>query len=405
MLHRTNRMGHFAHFLSIVLLVPALACASDANTTPQRRVALVIGNGAYESPELPRLGNPPNDAEDISAALRRFGFDVMARRNLGRKAMKDAIAEFGRRASNADAAFFYFAGHGVQIKNQNYLMPVDATVRSEADVADEGINISYALDELDNAHSRVNIVMLDACRDNPISGKFRGGGGRGLAAPSARPKGTVIVYATDPGNTAADGDGRNGLFTAGILAAFQDRDLSLSGVLTTASAKVETLSGGRQTPYVDGPLLVQKNFLFAAPPEVAPAAAATPPAAAVSPKQATLALPAPSPAPAVSANATTAVAGTLPPAQPASLSRQLPPEGALLAPSPSDDAAWQDALHLDTIAGYRLYLGKYPRGSHSTEAQKLILVHQQGGVLGLRGDKVGDDKKRCWYYVGGAYCI
>jgi len=229
----------------------------------EKRVALIIGNGAYQSRDLAKLANPANDAEDMANALKGFGFDVIAYKDLGRRAMKDAIAEFGRRAGNAGASMFYFAGHGVQVKNQNYLMPVDATVRSEADVTDEGININLLLEEMENAKSTVNIVMIDACRDNPITGKFRGGGTRGLAAPGAVPKGTVIVYATDPGNTAADGDGRNGLFTAGVLAGFKEKDLSLDGVLTVASAKVEEQSKGRQTPYINGPKLVQKNFSFA----------------------------------------------------------------------------------------------------------------------------------------------
>lgn len=255
----------------------AVAAESARNlgmsATAEKRVALVIGNGAYQSHELPRLSNPPNDAEDIAKALKGFGFEVISHKNLGRKQMKDALAEFGRRATDARAAFFYFAGHGVQIRNQNYLIPVDAAVRSEADVIDEGINVNYALDEMDSARSAVNIVMLDACRDNPLTGKFRGAGGRGLAAPAGVPKGTVIVYATDPGNTASDGEGRNGLFTTGLLAAFRGPDLSLDGVLTRASEEVEKGSRGSQTPYVNGPQLVKKNFFFG---EKAVGAAAVP---------------------------------------------------------------------------------------------------------------------------------
>jgi TPR repeat protein len=246
--------------------------------TPEKRVALVIGNGAYQSKQLPALENPPHDAEDIAKALRGFGFDVILKTNVNRRDMKDAIAEFGRKASNADAAMFYFAGHGLQIKSQNYLMPIDASVRSEADAADESVNVNYPLEEMENAKARVNMVILDACRDNPISGKFRSAGGRGLAPPNTTPKGTVIVYATDPGNTASDGDGRNGLFTGGLLSAFKSKDLSLDGVLTAASAHVEQQSGGKQTPYVNGPQTTKKNFYFSgtapAAPTAAPAAAA-----------------------------------------------------------------------------------------------------------------------------------
>lgn len=228
----------------------------------QKRVALIIGNGAYSGGDLNTLKNPVNDAEDMAAALRKYGFQVSVHKNLGRKGMKDAIAEFGRRAANADAALFYYAGHGIQIKSQNYLVPIDTTARSEADVADEAVNINYLLEELDNAQSKINMVMLDACRDNPLSGRFRSGGGRGLAAPVQMPKGTVIVYATDPGNTAADGNGRNGLFTAGMLEGLRGQDLSLDGVLTVASEVVERDSGGKQVPYVNGPQRVKKAFIF-----------------------------------------------------------------------------------------------------------------------------------------------
>jgi uncharacterized caspase-like protein len=122
--------------------------------------------------------------------------------------------------------------------------------------------VNQILDEMDSARSRVNIVILDACRTNPISGKFRSGATRGLAPITSQPKGTVIVYATDPGNVAADGEGRNGLFTAGLLTALKGSDLSLAGVLTRASEEVERGSDQKQTPYINGPATLQKSFQF-----------------------------------------------------------------------------------------------------------------------------------------------
>ncbi|MEO5332882.1 MAG: caspase family protein [Magnetococcus sp. YQC-5] len=235
--------------VTIGLLIPSLSVQGVASAK-EKRVALVIGNGAYIGQNLGTLDNPTHDAEDIAKSLKEFGFDVKVHKNLRKAAMDDAIAEFGRRAGDAHAALFYFAGHGVQIKNQNFLMPIDATAKSEATVAYEGINVNYILEELENAHSNINMVMLDACRNNSFTGKFRSGKLRGLAQPGSVPKGTVIVYATDPGNVAADGDERNGLFTAGLLAGFKAKDSSLIGVLTTASTYVEEKSGGQQTPYV-----------------------------------------------------------------------------------------------------------------------------------------------------------
>ena len=254
--------------LLLVLGVVGLAhAAEDRNLSVKasggKRIALVIGNGKYQHADiLPKLDNPTHDAEDIAKALRGFGFEVIERKDQSLEGMNSAIAEFGRKMADAEAALFYFAGHGLQVKGQNYLVPVDANVESEARVQYVSVNVNQVLDEMDGAKSRVNIVMLDACRNNPISGKFRSGATRGLAPVSSQPKGTVIVYATDPGNVAADGDGRNGLFTAGLLTAFKGSDLSLRGVLVRASAEVERGSGQRQTPYINGPATLQENFHF-----------------------------------------------------------------------------------------------------------------------------------------------
>ncbi|CAN5493361.1 caspase family protein [soil metagenome] len=242
----------------------ALCCVSVASAANShgRRIALVIGNGNYQNPEIPKLLNPANDAEDIAKVLRGFGFEVIERKDQSLQSMNKAIAEFGSKIGGSEAALFYYAGHGIQVKGQNYLMPVDATMESEASVPYQNVNVNQILDEMDNGKSGTNIVMLDACRNNPISGKFRSGPTRGLASPGSTPKGTVIIYATDPGNVAADGKGRNGLFTAGLLSAFKGKDLTLDGVLTVASAEVEQASGQKQTPYVNGPKTLQKNFNF-----------------------------------------------------------------------------------------------------------------------------------------------
>jgi formylglycine-generating enzyme required for sulfatase activity len=234
-----------------------------------KRIALVIGNGAYlHSDSLPKLVNPVNDADDIAAALRRFGFDVMEKKNLTREEMDETISDFGRRIANSDVALFYYAGHGLQVKGQNYLVPVDANIDSEAIVPHRAVSVNQLLDEMESSRSRVNIVMLDACRNNPISGKFRSGATRGLAPPAAMPEGTVIVYATGPGKVAADGSGRNGVFTAGLLRAFRGNDLTLGGVLYAASKQVQEATGQLQTPFVNGPTTLQREFSFVLPSEM-----------------------------------------------------------------------------------------------------------------------------------------
>jgi hypothetical protein len=246
---------------ALAMALVCVAVATAANASGQR-IALVIGNGNYLHPDLPKLANPTNDAEDMARALRGFGFEVIERKNQTLEGMNQAISEFGSKIGGSEVALFYYAGHGIQVKNQNYLIPVNARIESEASVPYQGVNLNQVLDEMDNGKSGANIVMLDACRNNPITGKFRSGQSRGLASPGSAPKGTVIVYATDPGNVASDGNGRNGLFTAGLLTAFKGKDLTLDGVLTAASAEVEKASGQTQTPYVNGPKTLQKSFHF-----------------------------------------------------------------------------------------------------------------------------------------------
>lgn len=259
----------------------------SGNVSTGKRVALVIGNGNYQySDSLPKLANPIHDAEDIAKALRGFGFEVIEKKDQSLEGMNDAITEFGRKIIDSDAALFYYAGHGLQVKGQNYIIPVNAKIESEARVPFISININQLLEEMESGKSRANIVMLDACRNNPISGKFRSGATRGLAAPSSQPKGTVIVYSTDPGNVAADGTGRNGTFTAGLLAAFKGSDLSLGGVLTRASEEVERSSQQTQTPYINGPATLQKNFQFA-PGQVQIASVAAVPDPVIAPAQPT----------------------------------------------------------------------------------------------------------------------
>jgi len=270
--------------IALLPAMPALAASRDVAVAPpgEKRVALVIGNSVYRSKSLPFLKNPVNDADDVTDALKRFGFTVLERKNVTKRDADEAVAEFGRMAADADVALFYFSGHGVQIKSRNYLIPVDADPKDEAGIPYISLDVNYPLAALDDAHSKVNIIMLDACRDNQMSGQFRSSGGRGLAAPSDVPKGTVIVYATEPGNTASDGTGRNGAFTAGVLAGLKGNDLSLDGVLTTASLVVDQQTHGAQTPYINGPKLLQKNFLFGGsgaqpPPDTTPPIALQPP--------------------------------------------------------------------------------------------------------------------------------
>ncbi|MFH1091214.1 MAG: caspase family protein, partial [Pseudomonadota bacterium] len=178
----------------------------------ERRVALVIGNGAYNTAPL---RNPVNDAEDMARALRSVGFEVILKLNADRRDMLLAIEEFGQKLVSSQAALFFFSGHGMQIKGRTYIFPVRAAILQEIDVEVECVDVNRVLGRMEGPESRVNIIVLDACRNNPFARKFRSEA-RGLARMDA-PKGTLLAFSTDPGNVADDGTGRNSPYTAALI--------------------------------------------------------------------------------------------------------------------------------------------------------------------------------------------
>jgi len=179
--------------------------------TAASRTALVIGNSKY--PSAP-LHNPVNDARDVADVLKGLGFEVLCKVNAGREEMDAAVQDFYRNLNRARVGLFYYAGHGMQIDGTNYLLPVDIQVASSADVKHRAIKMDWILAKMEDSGSRVNIVVLDACRDNP----FRGlrGAGDGLA-PIQSVRGSFIAYSTSPGSVALDGTGRNGIYTTHLL--------------------------------------------------------------------------------------------------------------------------------------------------------------------------------------------
>jgi hypothetical protein len=231
--------------------------SADASTA--RRIALVIGNGAYTS--APPLKNPPNDARDMSATLRTLGFDVTNGINVNQREMKRLIREFGQKLRAGGSGLFYYAGHGVQSKGHNYLVPVDADIQSEAEVEDSGVDVSLVLNYMDDAQNGLNIVILDACRNNPFSRSFRSASS-GLAQVDA-PTGTLIAYATAPGRVAADGVGQNGLYTSELLKAMLVSGLSATEMFMRVRAEVMRLTANKQVPWEASSLV--GTFYFSAP--------------------------------------------------------------------------------------------------------------------------------------------
>jgi tetratricopeptide (TPR) repeat protein len=210
-----------------------------------RRVALVIGNGAYTN--APPLKNPPNDARDMAVTLKTLGFEVSSGVNLSQRDMKRLIREFGQKLKAGGNGLFYYAGHGVQARGRNYIIPVDADIQSEVEAEDAGVDVSLVLGYMDDAQNGLNIVILDACRNNPFARSFRSASD-GLAQVDA-PTGTLIAYATAPGRVAADGVGLNGLYTSELLKAMRLPGLSATDMFMQVRSEVMKRTGNKQVPW------------------------------------------------------------------------------------------------------------------------------------------------------------
>ncbi len=235
----------------LVMLVVASASAQQfRNITVdemkrEKRVALIIGNAAYPTG---RLSNPVNDARGMAQALRQLGFEVLSYENVNYTQFRRAVAAFGEKLANGGAGVFYYSGHGMQVEGKNFMIPIDAEIKSQRYVDAETVDVNSVLAQMDQAKNRLNIIILDACRDNPFARKFRGGS-RGLAFMDA-PTGSFIAYATAPGSTADDGEpGQNGIYTAELLKAMREPNLRIEEVFKKVRQGVLTRTGGRQNPW------------------------------------------------------------------------------------------------------------------------------------------------------------
>lgn len=225
-------------------------------TEKDKRFALVIGNSNYKN--LP-LANPVNDASDITAKLSTYGFNVEKIINADERQMKTAINRFGKNLQkNNSVGLFYFAGHGIQVDGYNYLIPLNANIENEADVEYEAVNANRILSKMSLAGNGLNIVILDACRNNPYARSFRGSN-NGLARLEA-PTGSLILYATSPGKVAIDGKGRNGLFTKNLLENMDRGNLKIEEIFKQTAIAVSKASSQKQVPYFEGVIL--SDFYF-----------------------------------------------------------------------------------------------------------------------------------------------
>lgn len=210
----------------------------------ERRTALVIGNGAYvEAP----LRNPANDAASMTELLKSLGFNVIGAVDADLRKMDSLIGEFTRSLSSGGVGLFYFAGHGVQVEGENYLIPVGSGISSESEVKYRAVPVGLVMAGMQDAGNGLNIIILDACRNNPFPRGYRSAI-QGLAGMKA-PSGTIIAYATQPGNVALDGQDKHGLYTGELLANLRVPGLSIEEVFKRTRIAVMTKTGNKQEPW------------------------------------------------------------------------------------------------------------------------------------------------------------
>jgi hypothetical protein len=230
-------------FISLSLFI--LLMSTPSYSVAERRIALVIGNGSYD---FGHLKNSVNDANDIADSLKKLGFSVILKNDSGHKEMEIAIKELGKRLKKDDVGLFFYAGHGVQIEGQNYLIPIGANIEEESDVKYRAVNLSRILEVMDSTGNRLNIIILDACRNNPYAKSFRSTS-RGLAIVEKSPKDTLIAYSTSPNQVAIDGSGRNSPYTKALLDNMSIPGIPIEQVFKKVRNSLDKTTGGKQIPW------------------------------------------------------------------------------------------------------------------------------------------------------------
>jgi hypothetical protein len=246
-------------FVQVSAVVGLFATTFSGPAAAENRMALVIGNSDYQT--VSALPNPANDAKAVSQLLTSAGFEVVPAANLGLADMRVAIREFTSlvSAKGADTvALIFFAGHGVQVDGDNYLVPVDARIKREADVPMEALRLGDVMNALSAAPARTRIVILDACRNNPFS-DINKTSGRGLAIVDA-PNGSIVAYSTAPGAEAEDGAGTNSPFTAAFTSVAKEPGLPIELAFKRVRLAVNQVTSGRQTPWESSSLTIEFSF-------------------------------------------------------------------------------------------------------------------------------------------------
>jgi len=343
-----SRLIVLAIHIFLILAAVNLYAQTDRQLTQEngdvrKRTALVIGNADYSKARP--LANPANDASDMAKTLNGLGFSVISGTNLDLKQMNEKVREFGDQIkASGGIGLFYYAGHGIQVGGRNYLIPVDADIPREDEVDFNALNLDLVLRKMATANNGLNIVILDACRNNPFARSWSRGDEEGGLAQISAPTGTFIAYATSPDRTANDGAGRNGLYTSELLKIITQPGLKIEEAFKQVTIAVDRASSGKQVPWTSSSL--RGDFYFNA--TGAHIAASPPPVSADSPQQQSA--PAQTPVP--------------------------------LSPELAD---WNRVKNSSNLSEVQAYMMKYPRGAYLQQAMARM-VQMAGAGGGMLGD-------------------
>ena len=250
----------FRHAL-FTLMIPAAVLLGTHSASAESRLALVIGQSAYRS--VPALPNPANDARAVTQLLTDSGFEVSTAADLSQGQMREAVSDFAGKvaAKGADTvALVFYAGHGLQIDGENFLVPVDIDPKREADIPIQAVRLNDILNTLTSVPSKMRILMLDACRNNPFPDLKTAGGGLALVDAKIGAPGTFLSFSTSPGAVAEDGSGSNSPYTNALLAAGKEQNIPIEETFKRVRLAVNKVTEGRQTPWDSSSLTEDFRF-------------------------------------------------------------------------------------------------------------------------------------------------
>ena len=358
----------FRHAL-LKFMVPAALLLGTQSAFAESRLALVIGQSAYRS--VPALPNPANDARAVTQLLTDSGFEVSTASDLSQGQMREAVSDFAGKvaAKGADTvALVFYAGHGLQIDGENFLVPVDIDPKREADIPIQAVRLNDILNTLTSVPSKMRILMLDACRNNPFPDLKTAGGGLAIVDAKVGAPGTFLSFSTSPGAVAEDGSGSNSPYTNALLAAGKEQNIPIEETFKRVRLAVNKVTDGRQTPWDSSSLT--EDFRLSGTPVAGPKPAAAPKKTVAEWTRDLKGKPVEAANEVIVADGTDeayeAFAGLYPQTTLGRLARDWLVRHRRMV-------AWNDAVLINTASGYRSFLAKFPDSDLSATARKLEL--------------------------------